>query len=100
MTRSASGAPGADQATSMRSIAASRFATCICKECRRCVIRPASARTCRASAPRRASARLAFEIARSESRNASRASRVAAWFFSSARLIASMRPRSAFRVSS
>jgi len=43
---------------------------------------------------------LAFEIARSESRSASRASRVAASFFSSSRLIASMRPRSALRLSS
>jgi len=64
------------------------------------VIRPASARTWRASALARASARLAFEIARSESRSASRASRVAASFFSSSRLIASMRPRSALRFSS
>jgi hypothetical protein len=63
-------------------------------------MRAASPRTWRASAAERASARLAFEIARSESRSASRASRLAASFFSSSRVIASMRPRSAFRFSS
>jgi hypothetical protein len=84
----------------MRSIAASRFEICACKEARRSLMRPASARTWRASLPRRASARFAFEIARSESRSESRASRVAASFFSSSRLTASMRPRSALRFSS
>src|SRR5688572_30423806 len=63
MTRNASGAPAADHATSMRSIAASRFEICACKEARRSLIRPASARTWRASLPRRASARFALGIA-------------------------------------
>jgi len=44
-------------------------------------MRAASARTCRASVAARASARLAFEIARSESRRDSRASLVASPFF-------------------
>jgi hypothetical protein len=84
----------------MRSMAASLLETCAVRASRCAEMRADSARTRFASSPSLTSEWFAAEMARSDARSASRASRCEPSFFSSSRLSASMRPRSALRFSS